>query len=214
LFSNGPGREEKINRGIKALREAAAQVAQLVAFPELSFVPFFPRKRRDQQPPSWTETIPGPTTEIFAQLARQPGVVVILNLYEKEGEQTYDCSPVLNLDGRLTGVTRMVHIMEGPGFHEKDFYCPGNRGAPVFFTAPGKIGVAICYHRHYPEYMRALGLQGAYLVVIPQAGAVGEWSLGIFEMLMRNAGQCCGVCHLEIIGVSPLKTGGVIVTFG
>ncbi|MGZ7046164.1 MAG: nitrilase-related carbon-nitrogen hydrolase, partial [Candidatus Aminicenantales bacterium] len=87
----------------------------------------------------------------------------------------------------LLGVTRMVHIMEGPGFHERGYYSPGDREDFVFDTAAGRIGVAICYDRHFPEYMRALRLLGAELVVIPQAGSVGEWPEGLFEAEVRTA---------------------------
>ena len=67
-----------------------------------------------------------------------------------------------------------MHVADLPGFHEKGYYAPGDLGAGVFDTAAGRIGVAICYDRHFPEYMRALALAGAELVVVPQAGATGE----------------------------------------
>ena len=80
----------------------------------------------------------------------------------------------------------MVHITDYPCFHEKGYYAPGT-GAPVYETRFGRIGVAICYDRHYPEYMRALALGGAELVVVPQAGAVGEWPDGLYEAEMQVA---------------------------
>jgi N-carbamoylputrescine amidase len=81
----------------------------------------------------------------------------------------------------------MGHITDYAGFHERGYYAPGQTGAPVYSTRAGRIGVAICYDRHYPEYMRALALNGAELVVVPQAGAVGEWPEGLFEAEMRVA---------------------------
>jgi N-carbamoylputrescine amidase len=125
---------------------------------------------------------------VFCELARKHGIVIVLNLYEKDGDCTYDSSPVIDADGKLAGITRMIHIMEGPGFHETDFYDPGNLGAPVFQTSIGRLGVAICYDRHFPEYMRALGVKGADLVVVPQAGSVGEWPAGVFEAELQVAG--------------------------
>ena len=74
---------------------------------------------------------------------------------------------MIDADGSLLGRTRMVHITDYPCFHERDYYTPGDTGAPVYSTRAGKIGVAICYDRHYPEYMRALALDGAQLVVVP-----------------------------------------------
>lgn len=180
-------REENTTRGAEAVRNGAAAGAELIVFPELSFVPFFPQKRRSRQPAPWAETIPGPTTDRFARLAREMGVVIVINLYERDGDQTYDSSPVLDADGSLLGVTRMTHIMEGPCFHETGFYDPGDKGAPVYETRAGRVGVAICYDRHYPEYMRALGLRRADIVVVPQAGSVGEWPPGIFEAELQVA---------------------------
>jgi N-carbamoylputrescine amidase len=183
-----PDREANLQRGILALEQAAAKGARLVVFPELAFLRFFPQRRRSEQPPPWAETIPGPTTEAFVALARKLNVVVVLNLYERDDERTYDSSPVLDADGSLVGVTRMIHIMEGPCFHETDFYHPGDHGATVFPTAVGRLGVAICYDRHFPEYMRALGVKGAEIVVVPQAGSVGEWPAGVFEAELQVAG--------------------------
>jgi N-carbamoylputrescine amidase len=81
----------------------------------------------------------------------------------------------------------MVHITDYPCFHEQDYYHPSDAGAPVYETAVGKIGVAICYDRHYPEYMRALALGGAEVVFVPQAGAADEWPDGLFEAELRVA---------------------------
>lgn len=175
-------------RGIEAVRRAAAAGARLAVFPELAFLPFFPQKRDWAEARNLAEAIPGPTTEIFQRLAADLGIALVLNLYELDGNSTYDSSPVINSDGELLGVTRMVHIIEAPCFHEREYYTPGDHGAPVYQTTAGRIGVAICYDRHYPEYMRALALKGADLVVVPQAGAVGEWPEGLFEAEMRVAG--------------------------
>jgi len=79
----------------------------------------------------------------------------------------------------------MNHIPDYECFHERTYYSPGQNGAKVFYTAYGKIGVAICYDRHFPEYMRALGIAGAELVVTPQAGAVGERTDGLYEAEMQ-----------------------------
>lgn len=185
-----PDRAANVARGLQATREAARQGANLVAFAELAFDPFHP-----QQPSSCStglplglaEPVPGPTTDAFARLARELGLVIALNLYERDGNQAYDSSPVIDADGRLLGTTRMLHICEQPCFHEQGYYTPGNHGMPVYQTAAGAIGVAICYDRHYPEAMRALGLAGADLVVIPQAGAVGEWPEGLYEAEVRVA---------------------------
>ena len=174
-------------RGRAAFLEAAREGAKLVAFAELAFSRFWPQEPASPERLNAAEPVPGPTTEIFSALAKDTGVVAVLNLFERDGGRTYDASPVIDADGRLVGVTRMVHIMEGPGFHDRGYYAPGDRDKYVFETAAGKIGVAICYDRHFPEYMRGLRLAGAELVVVPQAGAVGEWTEGIFEAELQVA---------------------------
>ena len=178
-------RDENLARAVAATREAAQKDASLVAFAELAFTRFFPQYPASSGPAPAAETIPGPTTDLFAALARELGVVIIPNLYEREGDACYDSSPVIDADGSILGRTRMVHVAEYPCFHEQQYYTPGNLGAPVYQTRAGRVGVAICYDRHYPEYMRALGVAGADLVVVPQAGLVGEWAAGFFEAELR-----------------------------
>lgn len=174
-------------KGINSITEAARMGAKIISFAELAFEPFYPQVKATSNILNLAETIPGPTTEKFSKLATKLGVVIILNLFEKDGENTYDTSPVINSDGKILGKTRMVHITEYQYFHEQGYYTPGNLGAPVFNTSYGKIGIAICYDRHYPEYMRALALNDAEIVFIPQAGAVGEWPEGLYEAEMRVA---------------------------
>ncbi|MCF6342712.1 MAG: hypothetical protein L3J31_07915 [Bacteroidales bacterium] len=180
-------KQENMARGIAAFRQAAKSGAQLICFAELAFEPFFPQRKASGSQTRLAETIPGPMTGVFQQLAREYGVVTVLNLFEKEGEFTYDTSPVIDADGRLLGKTRMVHIPDYENFHEQCYYRPGNLGAPVYETAVGKIGIAICYDRHFPEYMRTLAVSGAELVIVPQAGAIREWTDGLYEAEMQVA---------------------------
>jgi N-carbamoylputrescine amidase len=178
---------DNVARGLAAVDEAARQGANLAVFAELAFERFYPQNPAGANPHQLAETVPGPITDAFAGRARRHAMVIVLNLYERDGAAAYDCSPVIDADGRLLGRTRMIHITEYDCFHEQGYYTPGDTGAPVYDTKAGRIGVAICYDRHYPEYMRALALGGADLVVVPQAGAVGEWPEGLYEAEMRVA---------------------------
>jgi N-carbamoylputrescine amidase len=180
-------KSDNIRRGLAAVDAAAQQGASLAVFAELAFERFHPERPADADPLRLAEPVPGPLTDAFAERARRHGMVIVLNLYEREGTRAYDCSPVIDADGRLLGRTRMVHITEYACFHEQGYYTPGDTGAPVYDTRAGRIGVAICYDRHYPEYMRALAVAGADLVVIPQAGAVGEWPEGLYEAELQVA---------------------------
>ena len=180
-------RNDNLQRGLRALEEAAAGGAELVCYAELAFEPFYPQRPAEGDPRALGQEVPGPVTEAFTKRAEALGVVVVLNLYERDGEECFDSSPVIDADGTLLGRTRMVHITDYPCFHEQGYYAPGDTGAPVFDTKVGKVGVSICYDRHYPEYMRALAVAGAELVVVPQAGAVGEWPEGLYEAELRVA---------------------------
>ena len=194
----GPDVAENLRRGLDAARQAAEGGAQVICFAELAFEPFYPQVPAAEQEKvsdvrDLAETIPGPMTEAFQALAAECGVVVILNLYERDGNCAYDTSPVIDADGQLLGRTRMVHITEYEHFHEQGYYDPGDQGAVVYETRFGNFGVAICYDRHFPEYLRALALGGAEVIFVPQAGAVGEWPEGLYEAEMQVAAFQNGV---------------------
>ena len=145
-----------VARGLAALETAARNGAELACFAELAFEWFYPQRPAEPDFRELAEPIDGPTVTAFQRKAKELGIVTVINLYERDGDHTYDSSPVIDADGTLLGVTRMIHITEYPCFHEQGYYTPGDKGAPVFKTRAGTIGVAICYDRHFPEYMRAL----------------------------------------------------------
>jgi len=182
-----PDRDVNVEKGLANLERAVAQGAEVICFAELAFTPFYPQEEARGDVSHLAEAIPGPTTEAFAAAATHHGVVVVLNLFERDGDNTYDSSPVINTDGSIMGTTRMIHITDYPCFHEKGYYTPGDRGVPVYQTTFGRMGIAICYDRHYPEYMRALAVAGAQVVVVPQAGAVDEWPEGLYEAELQVA---------------------------
>jgi predicted amidohydrolase len=182
-----PNKQANVAAGLEAVETAAANGSQLICFAELAFEPFYPQKPAGPDFASLAEPVPGPVTEAFQAKAAEHGVVVVLNLFERDGARAFDSSPVIDADGSLLGCTRMIHITEYPCFHEQGYYTPGDTGAPVYDTAVGKLGVAICYDRHFPEYMRALAVGGAEIVVVPQAGSVGEWPEGLYEAEMQVA---------------------------
>lgn len=177
-------------QGLNTIKDAANAGADLVVFPELSFTPFYPQRpaeEREEEVLDLAEPVPGPTTESVSEIAEQFGVVVVFNLLERDGDQTYNTSPVVDADGTVLGCSRMMHVPDYEHFHEQGYYTPGDTGAPVYETAAGRVGVAICYDRHYPEYLRALALQNAEVVAVPQAGTVGEWPKGIYESEIQIA---------------------------
>ncbi len=177
-----------LSRGLAAAREAATNGAQVITFAELAFSRFYPQAPATLDSLAHAESVPGPTTDAFCSLAAELGVVIVLNVFEQDENnpgQTFDSSPVIDADGTILGITRMIHITEYEYFHEQGYYTPGDTGAPIYETRFGRLGVAICYDRHYPEYMRALAVKGADLVIVPQAGSIGEWPEGLYEAEMR-----------------------------
>ena len=214
-LSSGEDRARNLERALGMMRDAAAGGAEMVVFPEIVLDRFFPQHPSPERGTcpvavaELAEPIPGPTVDRLCALARELSLVTVFNLYERGSDgRLFDSSPVIDADGRLLGVTRMIHITDYEGFHEQDYYDPGDTGAPVYDTRAGRIGVAICYDRHYPEYMRALALGGAELVVIPQAGGLGEWPEGLFEAEVRTAafqnGYFAALCNR--VGVEETLT--------
>jgi N-carbamoylputrescine amidase len=154
-------------------RDAAAQGARVVCFQELFYGPYFCQVQ-DAQFYSYAEPVPGPTVERFQALAAETGMVMVLPVYEQEQRGVlYNTAAVLDADGKYLGKYRKTHIPHVKGFWEKFYFRPGNLGYPVFDTAVGKVGVYICYDRHFPEGWRALGLNGAEIVFNPSATSRG-----------------------------------------
>jgi N-carbamoylputrescine amidase len=192
-FRHAGDRTASIQKATEWMRQAADQGAELIVFPELAFDFFFPQVRADAQYFEWSEPIPGPTTELFQTAAAERGLVTVINVFERAAPgRYYDASPVIDADGKLLGASRMLHIAEEPGYNEKFYYWPGDTGWPVYETRVGKVGVAICYDRHYPEHFRALALQGAEIVVVPTATSTSEqafkdvWEIEIQAAAVAN----------------------------
>jgi hypothetical protein len=113
----GPEKQENVARGLRAFEAAARAGAQVIGFAELAFEPFYPQNPAGPESLRDAEPVPGPITDAFAAKARELGVVCVLNLFERDGARTFDCSPVIDADGSLLGRTRMIHITEYACFH-------------------------------------------------------------------------------------------------
>jgi N-carbamoylputrescine amidase len=166
-------KESMTTRHEKLVRAAATAGVQIIGFQELFYGPYFGAVQ-DQKYYEYAEPIPGPTTERFQALARELNLVIVLPIYEvaNEGEY-YNTAVVVDADGTLLGKYRKHHIPHLPSFWEKFYFRPGNLGYPVFDTKAGRIGVYICYDRHFPEGWRELGLNNAQLVFNPSATKPG-----------------------------------------
>ncbi len=166
-------KQSMIESNVALAREAASQGAQVLCFQELFYGPYFCQVQ-DPEYYSYTEFVPGPTTDLMCDLARETGMVLVVPVYEVEQEGVfYNTALVIDADGTYLGKYRKHHIPQVSGFWEKFYFRPGNLGYPVFHTAVGPIGVYICYDRHFPEGWRALGLAGARIVFNPSATSRG-----------------------------------------
>ncbi|CAM5312649.1 nitrilase-related carbon-nitrogen hydrolase [Kitasatospora aureofaciens] len=155
-------------------REAAAQGAGIIGFQEVFNSPYFCQVQEPEHY-RWAEAVPdGPTVRRMQDLARELGLVIVVPVYEEEQTGVYyNTAAVIDADGSYLGKYRKHHIPQVKGFWEKYYFKPGNLGWPVFDTAVGKVGVYICYDRHFPEGWRALGLAGAQIVYNPSATSRG-----------------------------------------
>ena len=163
-------KQEAIDKHIKMIADAADQGAQVVGLQEIFHGPYFCA----EQDPRWYATAEpedGPTVSRMREVAREHGVVLIVPWYEEEQPGVYyNTACVIERDGTIIGKYRKTHIPQvGPCFWEKFYFKPGNLGYPVWDTSAGRIGLIICYDRHFPEVARELGLKGAELVFNPSA---------------------------------------------
>ncbi len=155
------------------IEKAGRQGVQILCLQEIFDGPYF----CPAQTPFWyrmAEEVPGPTTEEMAALAKKHAMAIVVPIYEREMAGVYyNTAAVIDADGRYLGKYRKNHIPQTAGFWEKYYFKPGNLGYPVFQTRYAKVGVYICYDRHFPEGARALGLAGAEIVVNPSATVAG-----------------------------------------
>ncbi len=199
-------KDTMIEKHVRYAREAAGQGAQVMCFQELFYGPYFCQVQ-DARYYSYTEAIPdGPTTRMMQELAKETGMVLIVPMYEEEQTGVYyNTAAVIDADGRYLGKYRKTHIPQVAGFWEKFYFRPGNLGYPVFDTAVGKVGVYICYDRHFPEGARALGLNGAEIVFIPSATSRGlSQHLWKIEQTSHAIANGYFVGTINRVGTEPL----------
>ncbi|MBX3728057.1 MAG: acyltransferase [Candidatus Sumerlaeia bacterium] len=168
-------KKEMTDKVVAQIEEAAAQGVQVACPQELFVGPYFCAEQNIK----WydlVERIPdGPTTRLMQQLAKKHQMALVVPIYEEENTGVYyNTAAVIDADGTFLGKFRKIHIPHcNPGFWEKFYFRPGNMGYPVFQTRYARVGVYICYDRHFPEGWRALGLGGAEIVFNPSATVAG-----------------------------------------
>ena len=167
-------KKKMIDKHVRLIAQAAKKKVQVLCLQEIFYGPYFCA----EQDVRWYDTaepIPGPTTKLMQRLAKKYKMVLIVAIYETPQTGTYyNTAAVIDADGKLLGIYRKNHIPHcAPGFWEKFYFKPGNTGYPVFQTRYAKVGVYICYDRHFPDGARILGLNDAEIVFNPSATVAG-----------------------------------------
>lgn len=186
-----------IDKHVQLIAQAAKKGVQVCCLQEIFYGPYFCCEQEGRWYES-TEKIPdGPTIKLMQKLAKKHTMVLVVPIYEEEGIGTYyNTAAVIDADGTYLGKYRKNQIPHcQPGFWEKFYFKPGNLGYPVFDTAVGKVGVYICYDRHFPEGWRLLGLHGAEIVFNPSATVAG-----LSEYLWKLEQPAAAVANIFYVG--------------
>ncbi|NNE99070.1 MAG: acyltransferase [Pyrinomonadaceae bacterium] len=168
-------KKANIDHQMKMVEDAAAQGVQMLCFQEIFTTPYFCAEQETRWYEAVEQVPDGETVQMMQAVAKEHGMVLIVPIYEEEMSGIYyNTAAVIDADGKYLGKYRKNHIPHvAPGFWEKFYFRPGNLGYPCFDTAFARIGVYICYDRHFPEGARALGLNGAEIIFNPSATVAG-----------------------------------------
>ncbi len=178
-------RAENYDRAEEMLREAARDGVKVACLQECFATWFFPQ-RIDPEAQDLAEPIDGPTLTRMRRLAKSLSLILVVPFYERVmAGELYNAAAVVDSNGAVMGVYRKHHLPMSSHFHEKFYFRPGNSGFPVFDTPEGRIGVMICYDRHFPEVARMLGLNGAEVVFVPTATTTRGYSRSVWEVELR-----------------------------
>jgi N-carbamoylputrescine amidase len=162
-------RAHNLSASIAGIRDAARQGAQLVLLQELHAGVYF-CQTEDTNRFDQAETIPGPTTDALAAVAKELGIVIVGSIFERRAPGVYhNTAVVLDRDGTLAGTYRKMHIPNDPGYSEKFYFTPGDQGFTPIDTSVGKLGVLVCWDQWYPEAARLMAMHGAELLLYPTA---------------------------------------------
>lgn len=162
-----------LKKSLWAIGEAAKNRADLILFPEVQLTEFFPQfPGRDVS--GYRIALDSDEVRAFCTAAARHRMMVVPNLYLKVDGRAYDASLFIGRDGRIQGVQKMVHVAQVSGFYERDYYAPSDDGFQVFDTEMGKVGIVVCFDRHYPESIRTEALLGADLILIPTVNTKAE----------------------------------------
>ena len=174
--------QDNLDKSIEFIRQASENNASLILFPKVQLTEFFPQyKGKDVS--QYRLKLDSKEVKLLQSASKRYSIISVPNIYLEE-EKNYDASLLIGKDGEIKGIQKMVHIAQARQFYEQDYYTPSNDGFKVFDTEYGKIGIVICFDRHYPESIRTEALMDADLILIPTVNTKTEPS-EMFEWELR-----------------------------
>ncbi len=190
-YALGPDMHSNLAKALGLMQVAANRGAQMIFFPELCLSPFFPQfAGRDAS--RYVLRIDDESIQQFQSSCRRLKLAASPNVYLEEDGRRFDASLMIGANGEIHGVSKMVHIAQVPCFYEQDYYTPSDTGFRVYDTPLGRMGIVVCFDRHYPESTRTCVLRGAELIIIPTANTMNE-PRDLFECELRTAALQNGV---------------------
>ncbi len=210
---------ENLEKAVQKIRETASAGAQVICLQELFRSQYFCREEKAELF-DLAETIPGPSTHVLGQIAKELGVVLIASLFEQRAAGLYhNTAAILNADGTLAGVFRKMHIPDDPLFFEKFYFTPGDLGFRNFDTPFGRLGVLVCWDQWYPEGARLTAMQGASVLFYPTAigwhpyekEQYGASQLDAWKTIQRSHSIANGVyvCSVNRVGFEGTPESGL-----
>lgn len=165
--------DENLNKSLEFIRSAAENGADIICFPEVQLSPFF-AQYEGKDASKYLITEDHRYVKEIRTLCKELKIYAAPNFYISENGKSYDMSLLIDDKGEIIGRQKMVHIAQCKRFYEQDYYTPSEEGFQVFDTKFGKIGIVVCFDRHYPESIRTQALKGADLIIIPTANTKSE----------------------------------------
>lgn len=175
--------EANLEKSLHYIEEAAEHGADLVLFPEVQLTDFFPQYP-GKDVAHYRVALESEIVKRICECCKKNHIMAVPNLYLSEGDKVYDASLLIDANGEIIGIQKMVHVAQAPQFYEQDYYTPADDGFHVFDTEYGRIGIVVCFDRHYPESIRTEALTGADLILIPTVNTKTEPS-EMFEWELR-----------------------------
>ena len=193
--------EENYQKALRFIHKAADAGAKLIFFPEVQLTPFFPQYE-GLSAEKYSIPLNHPYLEGLCSACRENKIFASPNFYiHSENGKSYDMSFLISDQGKPVGMQKMVHIAQCEQFYEQDYYTPSEEGFSVFDTTLGRIGIVVCFDRHYPESIRTEALRGADLILIPTANTKAEPSeLFQWEVRIQAFQNCVNVAMCNRVG--------------